>query len=84
MLNLPVDCLWVTWDKSLLACVQKVHNYKVMHLPKNRLQSYAQLVHHELTVLMNTFFMIFTSSTNRLYTLSTQPIKTIYLYKGDL
>lgn len=81
MLNLTVDYVCTMRDNYPQACVQNVYNPKFMHLQKNSTSSYAQFIQVFYTALMNTFFVLFTSFRSALYTLSTQPIITIYLNK---
>lgn len=81
MLNLTVDYVWTSRDNYPHACVHNVYNYVFIHLPKNLVTSYAQFIQVKRTALMNTFFVLFTSFRHVLYTLSTQPIITIYLNK---
>ena len=76
-----VESAWTTWDNHALACVQNVYNYIFMHLLKSLVASYAQFVLAVYTAVVNTFFMLSTSFNRALYTLSTQPIITIYLNK---
>jgi hypothetical protein len=76
-----VDYVCTTQDNYPQACVQNVYNPKFMHLPKISTSSYAQFIQVFYTALMNTFFVLFTSFSSALYTLSTQPIITIYLNK---
>jgi len=78
-----VDSLLITWDNSLLDCVQKVHNLGLVHSAKKSFLSYAQTLHSVCTVLMNKFFSQLTPTKAGLYTQSTKPIITIYLYKGE-
>jgi hypothetical protein len=77
-----VESLWTLWDNYPLACVLKVHKSLVVHTQKKVIRSYTQVIQAQYTVLMNTFFTHFTSLEQALYTVSTQPIKTIYLNKG--
>jgi len=77
-----VDWLCTTWDNYTKACVQKVHNSQVVHLLKNTIRGYTQVIQVSYTAFMNTLFAHFTSFSSVLYTVSTQPIKTIYLNKG--
>lgn len=81
MHKLAVDYMWTSRDNYPQTCVQNVYNREFIHHSIISVLSYAQFVQAERTVLMNTFFMLFTSFRSALYTLSTQPIITIYLNK---
>ena len=76
-----VERLWKLRDNYTIVCVQNVYNHRFIHHLKNLVLSYTQFVLAMCTALVNTFFMLFTSFNHTLYTLSTQPIITIYINK---
>jgi hypothetical protein len=78
-----VDWLLINWDNLSFGCVRKVHNSKLIHSQKNAFLTYAQDLHIVYTAVMNKFFIQLTPVEYSLYTQSTEPIKTIYLYKGE-
>jgi len=78
-----VDYMWTSLDNYHIACVQKVHNYEVIQALKKSFSSCTHVIHQLRTVLMNNIFVQLTLLKDRLYTLSTMPIITIYFYKGD-
>ena len=81
MPKFAVERLWTLRDNYIIACVQNVYNRGFIHQPKNLVLGYTQFVLAVCTALVNMFFMLFTSFNHTLYTLSTQPIITIYLNK---
>jgi hypothetical protein len=83
MRNLAVDWLLISRDNLLSRCVLIVHNYEFIHCQKNLTLTYAQDLHNIYTAVMNKFFVQLTPCNVGLCTQSTQPIKTIYLYKGE-
>jgi hypothetical protein len=80
---LAVDYLWTAEDNYRFSCVQKVYNSLFVHLRKITARTCTQVIQRQCTAVMNTLFILFTSFRHVLYTVSTQPIITIYLYKGD-
>ncbi len=83
MPKLAVDYVWTSRDNYLVACVQKVYKSEVIQVTKNPIRSCTHVIHQVSTVLMNKIFIQLTSLKDSLSTLSTMPIITIYLYKGE-
>lgn len=78
-----VDWLFISRDKYTQSCVQKVRKFRFLHMHKTTTTGYELVLHALYYRLITSLFGILTSYNGALYTLSTQPIKTIYLNKGD-
>jgi hypothetical protein len=61
--------------------VQNAHNYAFVRRAKIAPATYAHVLHKQIVLVMNSIFSELTSLKHHLYTLSTQPIITIYLNK---
>lgn len=83
VLKTGVYNLCISSDKLFTGCAQTVFNFGFMRRAKLSAQTCAHVLHTLYHLVVNKFFSELTSIKDQLYTLSTQPIITIYLYKGD-
>jgi len=70
-------------DKLVDDCAQSAYNHIVIRRARNVILSCTHFLHTLTHLLITGIFSELTSLKDHLYTLSTQPIITIYLYKGD-
>ncbi len=75
--------LCISSDKLLAGCAQTVLNFGFIRRAKILAQTCAHVLHTLYHQVILRIFSELTSLKDQLYTLSTQPIITIYLYKGD-
>lgn len=83
ILKTRVYNLCISSDKLLADCAQTVFNSCVMRRPKNVAGTCTHVLHTLYHLVVTSILSELTSLKDWLYTLSTQPIITIYLYKGD-
>ncbi len=83
MLKNSVHKLWIELVQLGFICVEKVYKRVFVHNINDTKLSSTHFVLTVYTALVNNFFNIITDKKNRLYTSSTQPIKTIYLNKKE-
>jgi len=82
-LKTAVYSLCIAGDKLVGVCAQTAHNLGFMRRVKIVTKTYAHVLHMLTHSLIRRIFSELTSIKDHLCTLSTQPIITIYLYKGD-
>lgn len=80
--NQLVESLWITLGKIVISWVQKVNNRVVTHRAKNSFRTCSQFLHVSCTQVINMFLGALTPMKLSFYTLSTEPIITIYLKEG--
>ncbi len=84
MFYLSVEKLCIVVVKLGVKCAQTAYKKQVIRIVRNCFLTYTHFLHTQTNQLMNRAFYVIESVIFRLYTLSTQPIKTIYVYKGDI
>jgi len=70
-------------DKLVDDCAQSAYNSVFIRRARNVILSCTHFLHTITHLLITRIFSELTSLKDHLYTLSTQPIITIYLYNGD-